>query len=200
MNVPADVHLVDWPTPGRLAVMPRPPGGAALAAALKSLRDLGVDTLVSALTTSDRSALQLVDEPGLAVAAGMSYISFPIADFGVPDRDALVDLADELSAEIRSGRFVTVHCLAGVGRSGLIACSVLIDLGASAQEAMEVVSRARGYDSPETDEQRARSEEHTSELQSRENLVCRLLLEKKKKFVFHVLHQIAKLMQTSAAS
>src|SRR5690606_41660714 len=29
--------------------------------------------------------------------------------------------------------------------------------------------------------ERARSEEHTSELQSRENLVCRLLLEKKKK-------------------
>src|SRR5690606_42127211 len=28
---------------------------------------------------------------------------------------------------------------------------------------------------------RRRSEEHTSELQSRENLVCRLLLEKKKK-------------------
>src|SRR5207302_8685175 len=30
-------------------------------------------------------------------------------------------------------------------------------------------------------QRRARSEEHTSELQSRENLVCRLLLEKKKK-------------------
>src|SRR5690606_42097185 len=29
--------------------------------------------------------------------------------------------------------------------------------------------------------ERRRSEEHTSELQSRENLVCRLLLEKKKK-------------------
>src|SRR6266511_6300979 len=28
----------------------------------------------------------------------------------------------------------------------------------------------------------SRSEEHTSELQSRENLVCRLLLEKKKKY------------------
>src|SRR5690606_40186645 len=34
----------------------------------------------------------------------------------------------------------------------------------------------RGCNSKET-----RSEEHTSELQSRENLVCRLLLEKKKK-------------------
>src|SRR5690606_39400804 len=31
------------------------------------------------------------------------------------------------------------------------------------------------------DSQAQRSEEHTSELQSRENLVCRLLLEKKKK-------------------
>src|SRR5690606_39864832 len=32
---------------------------------------------------------------------------------------------------------------------------------------------------------RQRSEEHTSELQSRENLVCRLLLEKKKKKTRH---------------
>src|SRR5690606_42023009 len=34
---------------------------------------------------------------------------------------------------------------------------------------------------PNTDYRGPRSEEHTSELQSRENLVCRLLLEKKKK-------------------
>ena len=30
----------------------------------------------------------------------------------------------------------------------------------------------------------ARSEEHTSELQSRQYLVCRLLLEKKKKYIY----------------
>src|SRR5436309_8140384 len=34
---------------------------------------------------------------------------------------------------------------------------------------------------------RGRSEEHTSELQSRENLVCRLLLEKKKKELIKLL-------------
>src|SRR3712207_8196410 len=33
-----------------------------------------------------------------------------------------------------------------------------------------------------------RSEEHTSELQSRQYLVCRLLLEKKKKTTNHLLH------------
>src|SRR2546430_10772162 len=32
----------------------------------------------------------------------------------------------------------------------------------------------------------SRSEEHTSELQSQSNLVCRLLLEKKKKKIIHI--------------
>src|SRR5690606_41526853 len=36
-----------------------------------------------------------------------------------------------------------------------------------------------------SDKPRRRSEEHTSELQSRENLVCRLLLEKKKPTKLH---------------
>src|SRR2546427_5448134 len=36
-------------------------------------------------------------------------------------------------------------------------------------------------------ENQARSEEHTSELQSQSNLVCRLLLEKKKKHLLHPL-------------
>src|SRR3712207_8168778 len=34
----------------------------------------------------------------------------------------------------------------------------------------------------------SRSEEHTSELQSRQYLVCRLLLEKKKKIIMHKQH------------
>src|SRR5215475_16070702 len=40
-----------------------------------------------------------------------------------------------------------------------------------------------------------RSEEHTSELQSRENLVCRLLLEKKKKRKNHLIRIIKKKQQ-----
>src|SRR3712207_6993363 len=45
-----------------------------------------------------------------------------------------------------------------------------------------------------------RSEEHTSELQSRQYLVCRLLLEKKKKiFQFSVCHRLL-LLQTSLCS
>src|SRR6266853_2505429 len=36
----------------------------------------------------------------------------------------------------------------------------------------------------------ARSEEHTSELQSQSNLVCRLLLEKKKKVITNIVTEI----------
>src|SRR6202521_4501091 len=39
----------------------------------------------------------------------------------------------------------------------------------------------RAWKSPQLEHEEIRSEEHTSELQSPQNLVCRLLLEKKKK-------------------
>src|SRR5206468_11795806 len=41
--------------------------------------------------------------------------------------------------------------------------------------------RPRQQNHPQTEPVKLRSEEHTSELQSRSDLVCRLLLEKKKK-------------------
>src|SRR5436309_11870557 len=48
-------------------------------------------------------------------------------------------------------------------------------LGAQVQQILSGLSQVRSVFA-----ERVRSEEHTSELQSRENLVCRLLLEKKK--------------------
>src|SRR5690606_39431688 len=52
--------------------------------------------------------------------------------------------------------------------------SILADDGGQRAEAARLVGDHR------VDAADLRSEEHTSELQSRENLVCRLLLEKKK--------------------
>src|SRR3712207_8879439 len=59
-------------------------------------------------------------------------------------------------------------------------------LRASLPSAAEIERRraaGRGLTRPEIAVIQARSEEHTSELQSRQYLVCRLLLEKKKKNV-----------------
>src|SRR5690606_40320596 len=49
-------------------------------------------------------------------------------------------------------------------------------------QAMHIARRSEIVETNQSDQYLLRrSEEHTSELQSRENLVCRLLLEKKKK-------------------
>src|SRR5690606_41389236 len=60
------------------------------------------------------------------------------------------------------------------------------DLVEQVQHRRQVGPRRRGIHGVEHRLQR-RSEEHTSELQSRENLVCRLLLEKKNKTFFLLL-------------
>src|SRR3712207_7688053 len=57
----------------------------------------------------------------------------------------------------------------------------LLDMGRLQAEALQVAQR------PIALEEVVRSEEHTSELQSRQYLVCRLLLEKKK-FILQSLH------------
>src|SRR5205085_11410253 len=71
--------------------------------------------------------------------------------------------------------------LATLGHIQRIAADIVVyppelDVG----EGVSPVGRARQHDLIPGDVARDRSEEHTSELQSQSNLVCRLLLEKKK--------------------
>src|SRR5947209_16565246 len=66
-------------------------------------------------------------------------------------------------------------------RSTLFPYTTLFRSGAISRCASAIVSRTRWPVSPLISSSLVRSEEHTSELQSRQYLVCRLLLEKKKK-------------------
>src|SRR5258707_15126653 len=65
-------------------------------------------------------------------------------------------------------------------RSTLFPYTTLFRSGPTPRGALVAVRRGRAAGSGVRDEV-VRSEEHTSELQSRQYLVCRLLLEKKKK-------------------
>src|SRR5690606_39488452 len=66
----------------------------------------------------------------------------------------------------------TSRCSREASRSRTRTCGCATPRWSNAPPSGGIASRPR---------RSARSEEHTSELQSRENLVCRLLLEKKKK-------------------
>lgn len=63
---------------------------------------------------------------------------------------AVLSLLREIVGALEEGRKVAVHCRQGIGRSGLIAAGVLMSSGIGAENAIEVVSNARGVAVPET--------------------------------------------------
>src|SRR2546430_13613789 len=66
-------------------------------------------------------------------------------------------------------------------RSARLAVEQLDNALGGAGGALQIAPHLREGADPGGDDDGVRSEEHTSELQSQSNLVCRLLLEKKKK-------------------
>lgn len=145
--------------------MPRPRGNEWLADEMRSLRQEGVDVLVSLLAPDEAMMLGLSDEAKQCAAAGMRFVSYPIQDHSVPgDAASVRDLAAKLGAELETGRAVAIHCFAGIGRSSLIAACVLAVQGLSAEQAFEVISEARGFAVPDTDEQRRWVEEFAAEV------------------------------------
>jgi len=78
---------------------------------------------------------------------------FPIPDFGVPDdREAFWSLAMRLAKQLSAGGRVLIHCGAGIGRTGMLATSVLLALGESRTQAEQAVAAAGS--NPESAEQK----------------------------------------------
>ena len=139
---------------GRLATMPRPRGGDWLSAELRSLREQGVDIVLSLLRSEEEVELDIVEEKSLCAENELVFRSFPIVDRAVPEsRPAVLELANSLLQELQSGKNVAIHCRAGIGRASLIAACVLKLHGVDVDEAFEMISRARGFAVPDTPDQ-----------------------------------------------
>lgn len=150
------LHVIEWPGPGRLATMAHPRGGDWLDDEMSALAGAGVNVLVSALTAEESERLLLTREPAAATAAGLEFVAFPIADRGVPPTSSTaVELADRLAGKVRAGEFVVAHCFAAIGRATLVAGATLVMLGVGADEALRLVSEARGLAVPDTPLQRS---------------------------------------------
>ncbi|MFG2555516.1 tyrosine protein phosphatase [Streptomyces sp. NPDC048581] len=141
--------------PGRLSTMVRPRGYGLLAADMAALRGAGADILVCALPDAERAELGLTDEPRLAEAAGLRFVALPVPDFTVPSIPVVLPALRELAAELRAGAHVVAHCRCAIGRSSLIAVSLMILLDIAPEAAWTAMERARGTRVPDTEEQRA---------------------------------------------
>ena len=72
-----------------------------------------------------------------------SVLPFEIREGGVPaNREAFWVLANDVAIRLQSGEAVLIHCAGGVGRTAMLAISVLLALGEPMNEAESVVSRA----------------------------------------------------------
>ena len=87
-------------------------------------------------------------------AAGARVIWFPIHDLHAPTVADMVSLAEAIEQRLRLGHRVLLHCAAGMGRAGTAAACVLIALGCSGDDALEVVAVARPGAGPEAGVQR----------------------------------------------
>jgi protein-tyrosine phosphatase len=76
-------------------------------------------------------------------AVPCSVLPFEIREGGVPeDRDGFWALARDVANRLESGEAVLVHCAGGVGRTAMLAISVLLALGEPMKKAEQAVSRA----------------------------------------------------------
>lgn len=152
---------------GSLGVMAKPemsvnsrlnPGAISKAnpsAVFKAIANLGTTHLVSLLEPGEAHSLGLQDEGTLCTSQGMRFINTPIEDMTLPtDPESFVAMAAELHRIARQGGHVVIHCRAGIGRSGMAATAVLMHEGIAASTAIDIVTKARGLQIPDTDEQR----------------------------------------------
>lgn len=150
-----DVFWIKGPWPGRLAILARPRGADWLDDEVLGWKDAGLDVVVSLLTSSEYSELGLNDEDEIVKRNGLTFVSFPIADYSVPtSRKVTRQLVDQLEGWLSRGNRVGIHCRQGIGRSSLVAACVLVTSGESPGTAFQQIEIARGLSVPDTPEQK----------------------------------------------
>jgi protein-tyrosine phosphatase len=151
----ATLYSIKDTAPNRIAIVARPRGGDWLCDEMSAPSREGIDVLVSMLTKEETNELGLNRESEECAAAAIRFVNVPILDRSVPlDRDDLLRPVDELAEMVRAGRFLGVHCRASIGRSSVLAVSVLVRIGWDVSKAFHAVESARGCSIPDTPEQR----------------------------------------------
>ncbi len=117
--------------------------GRDLPTDLAALRAEGAQVLIALLTRPELEAVGVPDYLTAAEAAGFQVIHAPMPDQGVPAAAEAQALLTRIEAALCGGAGVVVHCLGGLGRSGLVAACLLRARGVPAADALAQVRAAR---------------------------------------------------------
>lgn len=146
------IHQFD--NDARLGIMARPRGNDWLECEIANLKKQNIGCIVSLLENEEIYELGLRKEEEIANKYGIEFINFSIADRDIPKKNDKVDLLiDNLSNQLNDGLSTVIHCRIGIGRSAIIAASILLKKGLDADEIIEKITETRGIQVPDTDEQ-----------------------------------------------
>ncbi len=110
------------------------------------LRETGVSCLLCLREARERPNLvagrpfrefHLQDEADQCAANGLHLVHVPFRDRAIPAAAGLLEALVALEDELARGETVYVHCMAGIGRTGLVAALWLLALGATGDEAAD---------------------------------------------------------------
>jgi protein-tyrosine phosphatase/nicotinamidase-related amidase len=137
-----------------------------LAADLARLKELRVTDVVCLVPLPELSQYGVPDLLKRYAAAGFGVRHVPIIDQKVCALDEMHETVKWIRERTDRGGFVAVHCVGGLGRSGIAAASYLVASGLDAPDAIAEVRRARSPRAVENRTQEAfverfaRGEEH----------------------------------------
>ena len=141
---------------GRIGICRLPGRSGDLAGDVAIIAAYRPDVVVSMTEAEEMAAKGAADLGVQLAAASIRHACFPIRDFGTP---ALGDprwpkLAPSLHALLDRGGTLLLHCLGGLGRSGMVAMRLLVERGMNAEDALNHVRAARAG-AVETEQQAA---------------------------------------------
>lgn len=113
---------------------------------LDAVKAFGASALVTLVEDHEIETLGVLRIGKKTISRHMDWLHLPIRDVSVPDRDfedAWQVHGPGLRARLRDGFNVVVHCKGGLGRAGMIAARLLVELGIEPAEAIRQVRQAR---------------------------------------------------------
>lgn len=129
---------------GRIAISPQPGRSGTYDADFKALLAWGPDLVISLTTDAELQRQGAKDLAFDLDLYGIDWLHLPIADFATPDfSDRWPALSRQIQARLTKGQAILIHCLAGCGRSGMIALRLMVDTGQHPDHALKTLRQAR---------------------------------------------------------
>ncbi|RFS21432.1 protein tyrosine phosphatase [Chitinophaga silvatica] len=135
----------------RIGIMPRPRGSDWLEEEIIHLKKQKVTHLVSLLEKEEIRELELSHEEAYCSKHAITFLHFPIKDRSIPIHPK--EFIKRLSANFCEGATIAIHCRMGIGRSSIIAGSLLLMNDYKVEDVFDYISRKRGLKVPDTEEQ-----------------------------------------------